>query len=63
MKKRIKRGKNINKSKKTIIDIDKVIYRRFLVFLVVIIAFFVVVCFKLYQVMVYDNNKYSKKLL
>ena len=62
MKKRIKRGKSINKTKKSKFNFDKIIYHRFLIFLVVIIVFFVIVCFQLYQVMIFDHNKYTKKL-
>lgn len=62
MKKRIKRGKSINKTKKSKFNFDKIIYHRFLIFLVVIIVFFVIVCFRLYQVMIFDHNKYTKKL-
>ena len=62
MKKRIKRGKSINKTKKSKFNFDKIIYHRFLMFLVVIIVFFVIVCFRLYQVMIFNHNKYTKKL-
>lgn len=62
MKKRIKRGKSINKTKKSKFNFDKIIYHRFLIFLVVIIVCFVIVCFRLYQVMIFDHNKYTKKL-
>lgn len=63
MEKKIKRKSNINKkAMRRKINFDKIISHRFVMFLVIMFICFSIVSIKLYQVMIIDNEKYSKKL-
>lgn len=56
-----KQNKKVNKYRKKY-DIDKIINKRLIIFIVLIILLFFIVLIKLYSVMILNNKKYSDKL-